>query len=340
MKQLGRTSLCAGVLISVAMGGASLAQQGSPQPPPTRVISKIRGDLYKFQNNQHNSWFLVTPEGVVVGDPINAEAAAWLKNEIAQRFKVPVRYLVYSHHHWDHARGARVFDDTAELVGHANMAAAIKDAVENIQAGITRGLDRNKDRKLDRTEAQGGTLRQFDMLDTNKDGALDGSEITGDVRAPESTYTDRRTITLGGKRVELIHPGPNHTVDGTVVYFPAERVVFGVDWINVRVTAGNLLTPAPLSQWISSLKQVEALDFDLVAPGHGNIGTKADLVDQRQYFEDLVAGVSKGIAAGRTVEQLQASDLLEQYSWWPGFVQGRNRNIAHTYQRLKAAGSR
>ena len=175
MKQPGRTSLCAGVLISVAMGGASLAQQGSPQPPPTRVISKIRGDLYKFQNNQHNSWFLVTPEGVVVGDPINAEAAAWLKNEIAQRFKVPVRYLVYSHHHWDHARGARVFDDTAELVGHANMAAAIKDAVENIQAGITRGLDRNKDRKLDRTEAQGGTLRQFDMLDTNKDGALDGS---------------------------------------------------------------------------------------------------------------------------------------------------------------------
>jgi cyclase len=220
------------------------------------------------------------------------------------------------------------------------MAPAIQDAIANIQAGVTRGLDRNKDGKIDKTEAQGGTAQAFNELDTNRDGALDGAEITGDVRPPESTYTDRRTITLGGKRVELIHPGPNHSVDGTVVYFPAERVVFGVDWINVRAPAGNLLTPAPLAQWISSLKQVEALNFDLVAPGHGNIGTKADLIDQRQYFEDLVAGVSQGIAAGRTVEQLQASNLLEKYSWWPNFAQGRSTNIAHAYQQLRAAGSR
>lgn len=338
MKRLGWTSVGAGVLIAVATGGVSFAQQGAPQPP-TRVISKIRGDLYKFQNNQHNSWFLVTSEGVIVGDPINAEAATWLKNEIAQRFKVPVRYLVYSHYHWDHARGARVFDDTAELVGHANMAAEIKDAVANIQAGVTRGLDKNKDGKIERSEAQGGTAQAFDELDTNRDGAIDGAEISGDVRPPESTYTDRRTITLGGKRVELIHPGPNHSADGTIVYFPAERVVFGVDWINVRATAGNLVTPAPLDQWLRSLKLVEALDFDLVAPGHGNIGTKADMTDQVQYFEELIKGVSAGIAAGRTVEQLQASNLLEKYSWWPGFAQGRNANIAAAYQQL-SAGSR
>jgi glyoxylase-like metal-dependent hydrolase (beta-lactamase superfamily II) len=326
-------SLWVGAFMTVAMGGSPLfAQQSSP----TRVISKIRGDLYKFQNDGHNSWFLVTPEGVIVGDPINPEAATWLKGEIAQRFNVPVKYLVYSHHHWDHARGARVFDDTAELVGHANMAEAIKDAIANLQAGVTRGLDKDKNGKIEKAEAQGGTAQSFGELDTNKDGALDGSEITGDVRLPETTYTDRRTITLGGKRVELIHPGPNHSVDGTIVYFPAERVVFGVDWINVRAPAGNLLTPAPPSQWVKSLKLVAALDFDLVAPGHGNIGTKADMVDQAQYYEDLVAGVSKGIAAGQTVEQLQASNLLEKYSWWPNFTQGRNQNIAHVYQQLKA----
>ena len=336
MKRVGRMSLWIGVLMMVAMAGAALAQ---PQRGPVRVISKIRGDLYKFQNDNHNTWFLVTPEGVIVGDPVNADAATWLKNEIAQRFKVPVKYVVYSHHHWDHARGATVFDDTAELVGHAAMAGAIKDAMENIQLGVTRRLDRNNDKKLDKTEVTGGTADAFDELDANKDGALSGAEISGDIRLPESTYTDRRTITLGGKRVELIHPGPIHSADATIVYFPAERVVFGVDWITLRAPAGNLITASMPADWIKALKLVESLGFDLIAPGHGNIGTRADLVDLRQYFEELVDGVTKGIAAGRTVEQIQASNLLERYAWWSGFAQGRNTNIAHVYQQLKGGGA-
>ena len=65
--------------------------------------------------------FLVTPEGIVLADPINAEFAKWLKAEFATRFKVPVRYVIYSHHHWDHASGGEVFADTAQFVGHANM---------------------------------------------------------------------------------------------------------------------------------------------------------------------------------------------------------------------------
>jgi glyoxylase-like metal-dependent hydrolase (beta-lactamase superfamily II) len=251
-----------------------------------------------------------------------------------------VRYLVYSHHHWDHASGGRIFDDTAELVGHSNMPAARRDASANLQAALQRGWDRNNNRKLERDEVQLGLVREFDELDTNRDGALAGSEIMADVRPPESTYTDRRTITLGGKTVQLIHPGPNHSDDATVTYFPAERVVHAVDWISVRTVPGvGLDEGAALSSWISGLKRIEALDFDLVAPGHGNIGTKADLVDLRQYFEDLVAAVSQGIAAGRTVEQLQASSILEKYSWWPNYAQARNTSIALAYRRLGASSS-
>ncbi len=337
MKRLTGTPLRLGVLFTAALAANALGQQPAAQPaPPTRVIAKIRGDLYRFQNNTHNSWFLVTPEGVIVGDPINADAAAWLKNEIAQRFKVPVRYLVYSHHHWDHASGGAVFDDTAELVGHANMPVSLRDAVANLQTS-QRLQDRNKNRRGDRDEVTGGLAAVFDTLDRNRDGGLDGSEVLGDVRAPESTYTDRKTITLGGKTVELIHPGPNHSDDATVVYFPAERVVYAVDWVNVRTPPGGLAGETTLAQWISALKKVEALDFDLVAPGHGNIGTKADFIDYRQYFEDLVAAVSRGIAAGQTVEQLQASNILEKYAWWLNYPTARNTNIAQAYDMLKGA---
>ena len=334
--RLSRSTALA-ALMSAAIAADALAQQPAAQPaPPTRVIAKIRGDLYRFQNNNHNSWFLVTREGVIVGDPINADAASWLKNEIAQRFKVPVRYLVYSHHHWDHASGAAVFNDTAELVGHANMVTSLKDAVANLQTG-QRAQDKNKNGRLDRAEATGGLVAAFDTLDRNRDGGLDGSEILGGVVTPETTYTDRRTITLGGKTVELVHPGPNHSDDATVVYFPAERVVYGVDWINVRTPPGGLVGEVTLAQWIEALKKVEAIDFELVAPGHGNIGTKADFVAYRQYFEDLVDAVSKGIAAGQTVEQLQASNVLDKYAWWLNYAMARNTNIAQAYQMLTGA---
>ncbi|MBI4486083.1 MAG: hypothetical protein HY655_08745, partial [Acidobacteria bacterium] len=57
--------------------------------------------------------------------------------------------------------------------------------------------------------------------------------------------------------------------------------------------------------------------------------------DYRQYFEDLVAAVSRGIAARQTVEQLQASNILEKYAWWLNYATARNTNIAQAYEMLK-----
>ena len=74
-----------------------------------RSITKIAGDLYRFQNNFHYSVFLVTPDGIIATDPINPEAAKWLQGELKARFGVPVKYLIYSHDHRDHIAGGEVF---------------------------------------------------------------------------------------------------------------------------------------------------------------------------------------------------------------------------------------
>ena len=97
----------------------------SQQAPPVREITKLAGDVYRFRNNNHYSVLAVTPAGVIATDPINADAARWLKAEIAARFKQPVRYVVYSHDHADHISGGEVFADTAVVVAHANARAAI-----------------------------------------------------------------------------------------------------------------------------------------------------------------------------------------------------------------------
>ena len=109
------------LFVSLSLVGTASAQQVEP----TRSIVNITGDLYRAQNNNHFNVFLVTPDGIVMTDPINREFSLWLKNEFASRFDVPVRYVLYSHPDWDHASGGVVFADTAEFVGHENIPAAL-----------------------------------------------------------------------------------------------------------------------------------------------------------------------------------------------------------------------
>ena len=66
-----------------------LTVQAAPSPaqtPVKRSITKIAGDVYRVQNKFHFSVLLVTPKGVIVTDPINAEAAAWAPSPLTMPF--------------------------------------------------------------------------------------------------------------------------------------------------------------------------------------------------------------------------------------------------------------
>ena len=108
----------------------------------TRSLENVAGDVWEFTNNAHQSAVIVTSEGVVVTDPINAEAAEWLKAKIAEQFDAPITHLVYSHSHGDHASGGQVFGDVT-VIAHANAPEAIDGVAidrriaspENIEIG-------------------------------------------------------------------------------------------------------------------------------------------------------------------------------------------------------------
>ena len=84
-------------------------------------FEEIEPDLYFVGNATHNTVFLVTAEGIILADPTNRDFSIELKAEIEQRFDVPVRYVLYSHHHGDHVSGGVVWEDTALFIGHENM---------------------------------------------------------------------------------------------------------------------------------------------------------------------------------------------------------------------------
>lgn len=94
----------------------------------SQELAKVRGDLYRFTSDDHSSIIYVTEEGVVIGDPINRDAAVWLKAEIEKQFAQPVKFMFYSHHDADHASGGEVFAESGTVVvAHENAAQHIQD---------------------------------------------------------------------------------------------------------------------------------------------------------------------------------------------------------------------
>ncbi|MDC0610322.1 MBL fold metallo-hydrolase [Vibrio sp.] len=92
-----------GVIVLMLLSFTTLPTQAAEQH--SYVIEKMKDNVYRFTAGHYRSVFMVTDKGILVTDPINPDAAAWLKAELKKRFKQPIRYLVYSHNHVDHSLG-------------------------------------------------------------------------------------------------------------------------------------------------------------------------------------------------------------------------------------------
>jgi glyoxylase-like metal-dependent hydrolase (beta-lactamase superfamily II) len=85
-------------------------------------IEQVTKSIYRFVADRHRSVFLVTEKGILITDPLNTEAATWLKKELKNRFDLPVKYVIYSHNHSDHVYGAEVFKDSQAIFVSSQLA--------------------------------------------------------------------------------------------------------------------------------------------------------------------------------------------------------------------------
>ena len=93
----------------------------TPAQQPTFATTKVEGtdNVYIFRYQNHQAMFVVTPAGVIVTDPISygrPQAAQTYLDEIRKITKAPIKYLIYSHHHYDHIAGGKVFKDAGATV--------------------------------------------------------------------------------------------------------------------------------------------------------------------------------------------------------------------------------
>ena len=345
----------------LALAGAAQAQPAPAKPPapaaapapPVRTITNVRGNVFRASNGNVSDVYLVTPAGIVLADPMTMEFATWLKGELARRHPgIPVRYVIYSHSHWDHIEGGDVFADTALFIGQERMLKNMDGRFPHMPGGFvdlnnngTFELDEVRDRNAHPEYNGVCGSRFFDEKDLNHDGHVTPAEYYSKVRRPDLTYSDRMTLRLGGETVELVFPGLNHADDGTVVFFPAERTAYSADFpadALVRDSMRSLPSACgnfdghPVSEWIKSSRTMESLDFDILVQGHGaRTFGKQDVVEGREFMEDLVAAVSAGMAAGKSLDELKRTILLEKYKSWAFYEKLRTDNIEAAYNNLK-----
>ena len=79
---------------------------------------------------------------------------------------------------------------------------------------------------------------------------------------------------------------------------------------------------------------IETIDFDILAPGHGPLGTKADASDNRAYLEELYTAVLEQARAGASLEEAQQNITLEKYQDWEQYEAWLPLNIEGVYQRI------
>ncbi len=326
------------------------------RPGPSRTFVQIRDDLWRAGNGNWWSLIYVTADGILLVDPISPDFATWLKAQLASRFPgKAVRYIVYSHSHWDHVGGAGVFAGShPHIVGQERILKNMDGRYPHMPGNM---IDLNHNGTIESEEIAIPTLEHpgicgmgrgyFESLDRERTGHITPAQwwaIQG-VVPPDIVYSDRMTLVLGGRTIELIFPGLNHADDGTVVYFPAERVVFSADFpADALVTTSMRSLPSgcgmfdqhPLAEWIRSYRTIEGLDFDILAQGHGTVTfTKADVSEGRRFFEDLRAGVTQGMAQGKSLEELKRTLLLEKYKDWAYFDMLREVDIEAAYLNLE-----
>ena len=288
-----------------------------------RGIKHITGDLYQVQDDNNTfTAFLVTPEGIILTDPINERTAAWLRSELEKRFDLPVKYLIYSHNHDGHSPGAAIYDE-AIVIGQENVVPMFE-------------MWNDLSVRYEEFEGFDGDRERFESY-----------RAATPLKYPDVTFRERMSIKLGGKRVNLLAMGLGHGEDSLFVHYPDERAVLAVDtiWVDrLPYSPGPGLVFQPVymnyyPEYFDALRRLEALDFDILLVGHGihgtgagAIGNKQDVTEFREYNEALYEKILQARANGLTREQAMQSIELPAFSHLGMYDEWLKNNISSMWR--------
>ena len=298
----------------------TLADDGQPPPSspgPTklfdlkRVADGIYGAIAKPTAMLNcNAAVVVNRDHVLVVDTHSKPSAAkalirQIRDEITE---LPVRYVVDSHLHGDHALGneayPEVFGSSVEVISSVKTREwleklglpRLKESLEGLPRQIA---DFRARLEATQDESRRAALRaHIEGLEAYR------KEMTPPrVTLPTMTFERRLVLHRGGREIHLLFLGRAHTAGDVVAFIPAERVVATGDLMHGLLPYMGDGFP---DEWPATLRALEALEFTRVIPGHGSIQEgKSVLAQFRGYIEEITERISRGVERGQALDELQ-----------------------------------
>jgi cyclase len=208
----------------------------------------------------------------------------------------PIDVLVNTHANGDHCYGNELVPDRARV--YATVAAT--EEMKLVPASLLHELK----------SAEDGEVRDFAQYAF---GDFHFEEVSG--RAPDETFSDRLTMHVGDRSVELMDLGPAHTHSDTVAVVPDARTAFTGDLVFVHGTP--IMWAGPLANWLRACDVLCELDVDTFVPGHGPITDRTGVLDMRRYFEHVHAQVAERQAGGMSSREAAFDLDLGDFADWP-----------------------
>jgi glyoxylase-like metal-dependent hydrolase (beta-lactamase superfamily II) len=267
---------------------ASPAQQEPDWSKIEIKSEKVAGNVYMLYGvggfSGGNIGVSVGADGIVLVDdefePLVPRIEAALKGlSVSDK---PVRFVLNTHVHGDHTHGNKAFGLKSTIIAHDNVRRRMMDD--------------------DQFDGKPGTRAPAHAL-------------------PLVTFDHEVAVHLNGEEVRGIHLPAGHTDGDTVVWFTKSNVVhMGDDFFNGMFPFIDLASGGSVDGYVAAVEKVLGqLPADVkIIPGHGPLGTRADLERYLAMLKDTTAVVRKGMAAGKTASQLKSEKALaawEKWSW-------------------------
>ena len=287
-----RTTLLLASIAVFALQTAWVVYTQTAKPPGPLRIEKIKDRLFMISGEGGNVAVDVTSEGVVLVDDMFDRNHADILDQVRMVTDRPLKYVINTHQHDDHAGGDTKMLPIAEVIAHKNVRANLEH------------------------------IKQPYYEDTP------GTPIG----LPRVTFSDEMSVFLGGKEVQARYFGRGHTSGDAVVYFPDQKAIHTGDLfltfgrvpssppVNPSVKFPGLGVYVDYAQggsffaWTRTLDGVLALDFDTVIPGHGPVTTKAELLRFRADLEAMQRRLASIVKEGKTKDDL-VNALEADYGW-------------------------
>jgi glyoxylase-like metal-dependent hydrolase (beta-lactamase superfamily II) len=150
---------------------------------------------------------------------------------------------------------------------------------------------------------------------------------------PDSTFEKSLSLTVGDKVVQLLDLGPAHTTSDTIVWVPADRVVFTGDLL---FNEGHpIMWAGPIENWIAACEHIVRLDPAVVVPGHGPITDVQAVRGLKIYFEYVREETRKRFEAGLDFETAARDINMTEYRKWSD----PERIVANVYSLYRQWGT-